>query len=179
MIIFRVSPTFASFPDFCCKPRSKIKVLTGFVSPFGLNQLLKYIETNGQGAVVRPWVWIAALFVGPTLSSLANEYYLHITGKTIIRAEAIITQLVFEHALRIRMKSETDAAVSRRGDRNQSAEDPANVPVVESTSTQKPGRFRFEETRLKSKNLIGLINNLVTTDLGNITDARDFLYAGL
>ena len=30
----------------------------------------------------------------------------------------------------------------------------------------------------KADNLLGRINNLVTTDLGNITDGRDFLFLG-
>lgn len=156
-------------------------MLAGFVGPLGLNQLLKYMETNGEGAVIRPWVWIAWLFVGPTVSSLANEYYLHVTGRTMIRAEAIITQLIFEHALRIRIKAETET-VRRTGGSSitEAADDRANMPRSGlSKDKQTWKRQPIEKTSHKSNHLIGLINNLVTTDLGNITDARDFLYAGL
>jgi hypothetical protein len=152
------------------------------MSPLALNQLLKYMENNGEGAVVRPWVWIALLFIGPTVNSLANEYYLYITGRTMIRTEAIITQLIFEHSLRIRIKAETDV-IPRDGldstvaDSDDPASDTGSTPGKGKQPKGKHGPA--EKTRLESNNLIGMINNLVTTDLGNVTDARDFLYAGM
>ena len=148
-------------------------MVTGFISPLGLNRLLRYMETNGEGALVRPWMWIAWLFLGPTMNSLAQEYYLHITGRTLIRAESIITQLIFEHALRIRMKAEADNET--HNNRNTAAETLQGPSNLASKDKQKQ---RSSGKRLKSNNLIGMINNLVTTDLGNITDARDFLYGG-
>ncbi|KAJ7868848.1 P-loop containing nucleoside triphosphate hydrolase protein, partial [Mycena leptocephala] len=56
---------------------------------------------------------------------------------TLVRLEAIITQLIFEHALRIRFKP---LPTSRVG-----------------------------------QNLVGKLNNLVTSDLQNITEAKDFM----
>lgn len=35
----------------------------------------RYIENNGEGATVRPWVWIAALFFAPMIGSLAAHRY--------------------------------------------------------------------------------------------------------
>jgi hypothetical protein len=140
------------------------------VSPLGLKQLLKYMESNGEGASVRPWVWIMWIFIGPVVSSLANEHYLYITGRTMIRTEAIITQLVFEHSLRIRMKVDSDVFVGI----------PEPSAGLASNGDQRKNKgWSSNKAESTSHNVMGKINNLVTTDLGNITDARDFLYAGL
>lgn len=37
-----------------------------------------YIETGGKGAVVKPWVWVSWLFLGPMLNSLLFNRYLYI-----------------------------------------------------------------------------------------------------
>jgi hypothetical protein len=65
------------------------------------------------------------------------------------QATAIITQLVFEHALRIRIKPET----ADKGD------------TATKTSSEKA-----------SANLLGKINNLVTVDLMEINEARNILF---
>jgi hypothetical protein len=33
---------------------------------------------HGEGAVVRPWVWVAYLFLGPALGSIAFQWYFFI-----------------------------------------------------------------------------------------------------
>ncbi|KDQ56810.1 hypothetical protein JAAARDRAFT_131890 [Jaapia argillacea MUCL 33604] len=197
------------------------KVFAGIAAPIGINRLLTYLQYGGEGAVVRPWVWIAWLFLGPVLSSLAFQWYIFINTGTLVRTQAIMTQLVFEHALRVRMKAEVtpekgssspDAASlveteaepqlgetadggSRSGGEVSSTM--AREPSVASTSKGKQ-RDKDKDTEslgsLKSKeklkenvkelkgeegkgsNLVGKINNLVTTDLGNLTDGRDFLW---
>ena len=60
--------------------------------------------------------------------------------------QAIVNQLVFEHALKMRIKAEPASA--------------ANV------STKDEGK--------KSTHLVGRMTNLVTTDLSDLTDGRDF-----
>lgn len=117
--------------------------------------------------------------------------------RTLVRTEGIITQLVFEHALRVRMKAE-----SSDGDTTAvPTPDNASVANAESASgdlsraslaseqllTQgKSVAQEFESQADASEsndsasgNLTGKINNLVTTDMGNITDARDFLLLGM
>lgn len=39
----------------------------------------------------------------------------------------------------------------------------------------KPSKEEADETEADAKNLVGRINNLVTTDLNNIVDSRDFI----
>ncbi|KAJ3718421.1 hypothetical protein C8R42DRAFT_723772 [Lentinula raphanica] len=84
-----------------------LHVFANFAAPIGLNQLLRYLEPGGEKAVIRPWFWILWLFIGPVGGTLAIQWYVFITTRTLVRTQAIITQLVFEHSLRIRVKAET------------------------------------------------------------------------
>ncbi|KAF8512318.1 hypothetical protein BU17DRAFT_77408 [Hysterangium stoloniferum] len=187
-----------------------IKCLSGFTSPFALNMLLKYLE-NGQNGDIRPWVWVACLFIGPTIGSLAIHYYLFVTNRLLVHTEAILTQLVFDHSLRVRFQEE-EATGSRLstsvntpetgsitdGDTEVDNESREETQTAQSTadssraatkqsasrisSATKPSAAKTtlkEESSSKSSHLIGRINNLVTTDLGNVTDAKDFIYIAL
>ncbi|KAJ3879958.1 P-loop containing nucleoside triphosphate hydrolase protein [Lentinula edodes] len=53
-----------------------------------------------------PWFWISLLFVGPVLASISVEWYMRIVLRTFVRAEALLTELIFEHAVRARAKSD-------------------------------------------------------------------------
>ncbi|KAF8957025.1 multidrug resistance-associated ABC transporter [Flammula alnicola] len=166
-----------------------------FASPIGIYQILNYLETGGVGASIRPWVWIIWLFMGPMIQSFSFQWYIFVATRTLALTEVLVTQLVFEHSLRIRLKAETSndsnyqpittATPSR-------AESPASTLTVRepstssSTSTLKDagkGKAKAEaleppkqgQKKVSDGNLIGKINNLVTTDLNNIVGARDFL----
>ncbi|KIP05190.1 hypothetical protein PHLGIDRAFT_14688, partial [Phlebiopsis gigantea 11061_1 CR5-6] len=52
-----------------------IIVTSRIAVPIGTNRLLAYLETGGQGAVVRPWVWILCLVLGPLGKTLFWELY--------------------------------------------------------------------------------------------------------
>lgn len=147
--------------------------------------------------------------------------------RTLVRCEAIITQLVFEHSLRIRVKAETEKT---KDERPATSPETPTTPVAESThestatatstlegdsehsrgttaisagaystseetvrassssvkSTSSRGSKRGKDKAKKvdeapagtssASNLVGRINNLVTTDLGNIVDARDLMF---
>lgn len=195
-----------------------VKVVVGFAGPLGINRLLTYIETNGQGAIVRPWVWISWLFIGPLVGSAAMQWYIFINTGTLVRIECIITQLVFEHSLRIRMKEEAPppGATERvsevttvvgtpelEADTNLGEGNISNGTTVGPTpstststspSTQLKGKDKAKKDTSvapsmtpsttasakdkdnKQGNLVGKINNFISTDLGNVTGARDFLF---
>ncbi|EKM83611.1 hypothetical protein AGABI1DRAFT_66408 [Agaricus bisporus var. burnettii JB137-S8] len=196
--------------------------LTTFISPFAINRLLSYLEGD-KVTTVRPWVWIVCLFMGPLVTSILYQRYIFFGTRTLVRCEAIITQLVFEHSLRIRMKAETEK-VERDGSLTElptsqmehSCENTAssmtstieeegnsqdttlvsNVPASVSEgsllvkspsikSTSPKSTTKNKEALKKSgsptgsssaSNLVGRINNLVTTDLGNIIEARDLMF---
>ncbi|KAF8830087.1 hypothetical protein HHX47_DHR2000412 [Lentinula edodes] len=201
--------------------------------PVGVNQLLRYIERKGADTTIQPWVWIIWLLLGPTLSSIAFEWYIFVSTRSIVHTESIITQVVFEHALRIRVKAETSQSDSQRftlssetasladssptsesqdeesGAHESSASDDETlhstarsrddtlrssstsggqshagslkgIPAVKgatpvtgvlSTARSTPSKDLSDS----SKNLVGKLNNLVSTDLQNIVDAKDFI----
>ncbi|KAL4243444.1 hypothetical protein ABKN59_001093 [Abortiporus biennis] len=193
-----------------------IRVCTSFASPLGIKYLLRYLETGGDNAVVRPWVWVSWLFFGPVLGSIAVQWYIFVATGTMVRTQGIITQLVFDHALRIRVKAETNdtpttpqSTVPPTPDTASVAESPIdpNEPTSSRSSSEDgSGTARGDvskDTKIKRKgtsvsgvstsstvvekpaspgdnakggNLVGKINNLVTTDLNNIVDGRDFLF---
>lgn len=195
-----------------------IKVVVGFAGPFGINRLLTYIETGGQGAIVRPWVWIMWLFIGPLVGSTAMQAYVFLNTRNLVRIECIITQLVFEHSLRIRMKEEAPtaekqsegttvvptpepeaeaAAISTTSISAHPTSDTTVVGTSENGHSASPsastvkgkGKAKKDgsvapsitpstagKSEKKSENLVGKINNFISTDLGNITDARDLLF---
>ncbi|KAJ4490432.1 hypothetical protein J3R30DRAFT_3666905 [Lentinula aciculospora] len=202
--------------------------------PIGVNQLLRYIENEGADTIIRPWVWIVWLLLGPTISSIAFEWYIFVSTRSIVHTESIITQVVFEHALRIRVKAETSRsdpkqftlpsetaslAESSPGSESQDGEGAPHESSVSDDDTLHSTPCSRDETlqasssisegrthagTLKgtpgakgaasatgvlpvpssmpssalsdsSKNLVGKLNNLVSTDLQNIVDAKDFI----
>ncbi|PCH33304.1 hypothetical protein WOLCODRAFT_135046 [Wolfiporia cocos MD-104 SS10] len=193
-----------------------IQVITQFASPLGINNLLRYLENDGEGAFVRPWVWISWLFFGPVLGSIAVQWYIFNTTRMLVRATGIITQLIFEHSLRIRMKAEVpdtpvnstvntvvgtpDTASIAEGIPDGTSHSPSSsedetvrastASMQTSTSTgtakgkQKSGdttsvKRQVSDDSTKGGNLVGKINNLVTTDLDNVINGRDFLFVVL
>ncbi|KAI6134164.1 ABC transporter type 1, transmembrane domain-containing protein [Pisolithus croceorrhizus] len=147
-----------------------LRVISTLAAPVGINKLLEYLETGGIGATVRPWVWIVVIFT-----------------RAIVHTECIITQLVFEHALRIRIKAEVPDSDNGPTDSTVTTPDSASVSesatAVEGSREGSPdeGQHSTTDTTTGGKsvssteNFVGKINNLITTDLGNITDGRDFL----
>lgn len=197
--------------------------------------IARYIEKDGENATIKPWFWILWLFLGPTICSITNQWYTFITVSltfqmtarphahlffiqacATVQAECMLTQLVFEHSLRIRMKAETqESSVVPNATLNSEATPPyastsngasgpegfetseiasghstqpvtsPNDPRSEIRSTKSESSKTFDNAstakrppgRSSANNLVGRINNLVTTDLGNIVDARSsFLY---
>ena len=135
---------------------------------------------------------------------------------TVVRVTAIVTQLVFEHALRIRVKAETSsspaATPTATPEGRSEATTPDNGSVVEinieaedagrgsediqseqstSAASSVKGKRKEEEAPGSdsgkdngdepggSSNLVGKMNNLVSTDLENLVDGRDVLLLGL
>ncbi|KAJ7730238.1 P-loop containing nucleoside triphosphate hydrolase protein, partial [Mycena maculata] len=115
-------------------------VVAKFLAPMGMKHLLHYIETKGDGAAVRPWVWVLWLFLGSTIHSFAEQWYMFVVSRATVRVEVILTELVFEHALRIRVKSE---------------------PAMKGST--------------KGRNLLGKLNNMITTDIRLVIAAKSLM----
>ncbi|KAJ7778321.1 hypothetical protein B0H16DRAFT_1711830 [Mycena metata] len=190
---------------------------SNFISPISINRLLNYLENPEDEPYVKPWFWIIWLFLGPMVSSTSFQWYNFMSTRTLVRCEAIITQLVFEHALRIRVRAETaEKAPSSGTSTPADGEAPSPIDQEESggsgdetldladadthsrdetlqastssikSTTSSKGKGKIKETKESkaeepaespnASNLVGKITNLVTTDLGNIVDARNFLF---
>ncbi|KAF8265084.1 hypothetical protein EI94DRAFT_1736769, partial [Lactarius quietus] len=188
-----------------------IRVFSTLMAPLGMNQLLQYLENHGEGSVVRPWVWVTYLFLGPAIGTMAFQWYIFISTGTVVRTTAIVTQLVFEHALRIRVKAEATSSPAATPTATPEArsevttpdngsvveinivseedggasEEPQSEPSTTAASSIK-GKRKDESIGSDSSkeegdesgspsNLVGKMNNLVSTDLENLVDGRDFL----
>lgn len=159
------------------------------------------------------------MLIGPLLYTASWQLYIYLGTKALAHTEAILTELVFEHSLRIRFTAESknDESVKQEdqgnamvaditaspddeseNDNDNSSESTAesqsaatNVSIAKakvkstasistSTSTAAPSEAGSVSAKVKGQaaagNLIGKINNFVTTDLKNITDAKDFLF---
>jgi hypothetical protein len=132
-----------------------------------------------------------------------------------VRVTAITTQLVFEHALRIRVKAETSSSPAATPTATPEGRSEATTPdsgsAVEVNIMSEDGSGGSEEAQSEqsttaalsvkgkrkddapgsvssqgdgdeagsSSNLVGKMNNLISTDLENLVDGRDFLLLGL
>ncbi|KAK0480781.1 hypothetical protein IW261DRAFT_1685339 [Armillaria novae-zelandiae] len=182
-----------------------IEACAHLAAPIGINRLLRYIEKGEEEAgQYRPWVWIVWIFLGPMGVSLASEWHLFINSRVQVHSQVLITQLVFEHALRIRMKFQshntgsteatpgevTPAVGSDPGiDTAQRAEsstgeDTAPGSIIKSKDdASKPSTDistayttpSSTDTQSEVKNFVGRINNLVTSDMANIAECAHFL----
>lgn len=136
----------------------------------------------------------------------------------MVRVQGIITQLIFDHALRIRVKAEVGSASGSTlpsraptpdsasfvgastgpSSEGSSPEESADETVAGDTNgnaAKDKKRKRSGSTvsgssvgsktmpqkadeGVKGGNLAGRLNNLITTDLTNLVDGRDFLFIG-
>ncbi|KAJ7642966.1 P-loop containing nucleoside triphosphate hydrolase protein [Mycena polygramma] len=123
--------------------------LSSFVAPLAIKKLLSHLEEPDADAFMKPWFWISLLFLGPMTYSLAFQWDMFIATRIMNQMSAISMQLVFEHALRIRVQAET----TRQG-----GDHPLQVPP-----------------RKAGANLRGKINTLLTVDRNNISEACNVL----
>ena len=163
--------------------------------------LTRFVESNGQGASINPWFWVLCLFFGPIIMSISSQWYIFMGTRALALTEGLLTQLVFEHSLRIRFKAEgskynspSQLAAPIISPETQSVE---GSTVLEESDTQsdttasstkgkakadfsatKSAAARDEKKEGKNDNLVGKINTLVTVDLENVVSAKDFLMVG-
>ena len=113
--------------------------------------------------------------------------------RQVAEAESVITQLVFEHSLRIRIRGDglgkDSSAPSSSGTQDTSnttlaAEEsaptsgdatPAEAEVEEELLKETEDASRVETEKPKTAHLIGRINSLVTTDLMDVVYLQNML----
>ncbi|KIJ49985.1 hypothetical protein M422DRAFT_246356 [Sphaerobolus stellatus SS14] len=179
------------------------QAVAALTSPLALNKLLKYLE-NGEGAEVRPWVWVILLFVAPGVNSLLSQQYYRLYTRVMVHLEAVLTQLILQHALRVRMVAEPEGGravdstptptpstiptatklSSTDGDETDTPEGEEST-LAESTLAESSASVNTSTTGTtvvppaasdaKSKNLVGKMNNLISSDLKAIGGAAEFM----
>jgi hypothetical protein len=171
------------------------------LSPYGLKKLLEYLENGGKGATVRPWVWIASLFFAPFLGTVVMQQYRMVLARATVQLEAIFTQLVLQHALRIRVLAETKAEPSTSTTTSTAAPSIAGTSTAgssinDSDSATSPATSPAETAETVSvsakpetkpapadplveadpgKSLVGRMNNLISSDLQTVGKASEFM----
>ncbi|KAI0325198.1 P-loop containing nucleoside triphosphate hydrolase protein [Cubamyces sp. BRFM 1775] len=87
-------------------------VIGAFAAPISINNLLLYLESGKAETTIKPWFWIALFFFGRLFKGISDQWFGYYSTRLNVRFQAIITELVFEHALRIRLKADTDDSSS-------------------------------------------------------------------
>ncbi|KAI0351013.1 multidrug resistance-associated ABC transporter [Trametes cingulata] len=134
--------------------------ILGMSWPVAMQGLLAWLEEGHAHPTLRPWAWPLILFLGPAAKTVCEEWYYWIMNRINVRTEALVTELLFTHALRIRVKSETSSSSSARDESPSAAAGTSDAAPA--TTAEAP----------KNDVLVGKLNNLITSDLDNITDGN-------
>jgi hypothetical protein len=175
-------------------------------APVGTNRLLAHVEVHGAGKLVRSGVWIAWIALAPILAAVMQQMQMHVNQRTLIRLEAVLTALVHEHALRVRVlhhvDEEQDSSISNKSIPSTPAtvEQDESADQIESlaVATESRSESRATETTAvsssdaplegvantadvqsceKKQDIVGRLTTLVTADMANIASGGDFLNA--
>ncbi|KAJ6595665.1 P-loop containing nucleoside triphosphate hydrolase protein [Mycena vulgaris] len=164
-----------------------IYVACTFASPIGINRVLAYLENGPADSTIRPFVWILWLAMGPLLGTTAVQSYYRLSMRILVQVEGLLTELIFEHALRVRVKAHnpegdatkevaSDDASSTDGTLNPNdAQSVASSDTVQGTPSTTSKDPKHPAASAASSADVGKISNLVTTDLRNVTNMSDFL----
>ncbi|KZS96543.1 hypothetical protein SISNIDRAFT_451288 [Sistotremastrum niveocremeum HHB9708] len=158
---------------------------------------MKYIEKGSPVGSIQPWVWILWLALGPIIAAMASQYSIFVKTHAGVRIEAILTQLIFDQPLFMRVntlsaeappksapkstnsfpfgQSRTSSTSSTSSERKlkQRASDPTATKT--SSSDSDPTKSKTPKTQANSGDQIGLINNLLTVDLKNVIASLDWM----
>ncbi|KAJ6470738.1 hypothetical protein C8R47DRAFT_1298099 [Mycena vitilis] len=161
-----------------------VYVVCAFAAPIGINRVLAYLESdpNHRTTTIQPIVWILWLALGPLAGTVALQGYYRLSMRILVQVEGMLTSLIFEHALRVRVKAhnpEGDADVVTSGSETTTLNDEHTLALDSDASSdealpKKPTSNDPAKPPTASID-VGRISNLVTTDLRNVTNMSDFL----
>ncbi|KAI0758967.1 P-loop containing nucleoside triphosphate hydrolase protein [Fomes fomentarius] len=114
-------------------------VIGAFAAPISTNNLLRYLEGHNTDQIIKPWFWIALLFFGRIFKAVSDQWFMYMTTRAAIRIQALITELVFEHALRVRMKAETSDSDSLVSGENTAVATPETASQLGSDEYEREG----------------------------------------
>ncbi|KAI0325196.1 P-loop containing nucleoside triphosphate hydrolase protein [Cubamyces sp. BRFM 1775] len=87
-------------------------VIGAFAAPISINNLLLYLESGKAETRIKPWFWIVLFLFGRMFKDVSDQWFLYYSTRLNVRFQAVLTELIFEHALRIRMKADTKESSS-------------------------------------------------------------------
>ncbi|EJC97739.1 P-loop containing nucleoside triphosphate hydrolase protein [Fomitiporia mediterranea MF3/22] len=172
--------------------------LAKFSTPYGMRNLLASMETGIPSHGLHIWVWILVLVVGPVLSGFLYNQWLFESTRIQVENASVFTYLVFHHALRIRLKSDSPDSDTEKGsskdipetteDSTQTTDTPATTDGDSSTeeasdiapassTTAASNSSSQQDTKEKNSqertgHIVGKINNLITSDLIAVADLQ-------
>ncbi|KAJ7919473.1 P-loop containing nucleoside triphosphate hydrolase protein [Mycena leptocephala] len=168
-----------------------VYVVCAFSSP---SASIGYLENGPADSAIRPLVWILWLALGPLTGTTSLQAYYRLSMRILVQVEGLLTSLIFEHALRVRVKAQdpdasSDPSSTPSSDDASSTDGTLNAPDADdsdsgsdtargapSTSSKDPKHPGSTSTPAASSSVdVGRISNLVTTDLKNVTNMADFL----
>ncbi|KAF7325835.1 ATP-binding cassette transporter [Mycena kentingensis (nom. inval.)] len=158
-----------------------IYVGCSFSSPIGINRVLTYLENGAGDSEIRPFVWILWLALGPLTGTVAIQVYYRVSMRILVQVEGMLTELIFEHALRVRVKADTASTESKETASDDetlnpdSASDASSQTAAGAASTTSKDPKAAPGGGPSSSVDVGQISNYVTTDLRNVTQMSDFL----
>ncbi|KDR68699.1 hypothetical protein GALMADRAFT_146052 [Galerina marginata CBS 339.88] len=157
-----------------------VQVFASFAPPVALNRILASLESEGYSDYIRPWFWVACLFFGPLMESISRQGYIYLGTMALARIQAILTELIFEHSLRIRSNGGTSGHTSKTSevgcsDSEDSESRSTETEVTTSSKVHSATTHTLPTENAKKDRLAGKINTLITVDLDNILYSKDFL----
>ncbi|GJE87804.1 multidrug resistance-associated ABC transporter [Phanerochaete sordida] len=155
--------------------------LAGFLTPIGVNRILHYLETGGEGATIRPWFWILTFFTSFAATALVSGRYMFIALRILVEAQNTLTQLIFEHALRVRLSTDIGTPSGAEASESASviveaAESDTDTTPGEGQSASKGGANAARTAHIHSS-VAGRINNLVSSDVSNLENGHGWIMA--
>jgi len=163
-----------------------IRVVATFASPLGINRLLTYLETGGEDAFVRPWFWIVWLLLGPIIGSITIQWYIYVVLGITVRVQGIMTQLIFNHALRIRVKAETQklpaasaaSTAAQTPDIASIAEASEGSPSEEETTGSARSSAAASKGKQREQSSVSMSSTSTKVDKEQLDDSQDTNLAG-
>ncbi|KZS96534.1 P-loop containing nucleoside triphosphate hydrolase protein [Sistotremastrum niveocremeum HHB9708] len=85
-----------------------VQSVNEFAAPIATNRILASLEPGGENTNIKPWVWILWLGTGPIIGSMCNQIYIYLQNLNVVRVQAILTQLILVHSMRVRLSTVWD-----------------------------------------------------------------------
>ncbi|KZO90157.1 hypothetical protein CALVIDRAFT_412995 [Calocera viscosa TUFC12733] len=154
------------------------QVMLRFLGPIGINRLLSYLENDGADTAIRPWVWIACIFLAPILYTMFFCLYVHNANHVIVQSESMLVQLLLRHAFRVRVTDDTPIATISTSSINTEASTSTTGSSTPVNGETPSGSISSENTALSSQqgNTAGLTKPLtVPTQPGTLPISKEVL----